>query len=131
MQRINGATLWANMHLLFWLSLVPFATAWMGETKFALLPTALYGLVLILPATAYAILQRVLIAAHPDNKVLARAVGADFKGKLSLFLYASGIALASSIRFCPWGFTDLVAIIWCVPDSRIEKAIRAEAKNND
>ena len=122
-RRINGATLWANMFLLFWLSLVPFATAWMGETHFATLPTAIYGVVLLMPAIGYTILQRVLIAAHIDNALLARAVGRDFKGKLSLVLYAAGIGLAF-VR--PWAAVTayaLVALMWLLPDPRIERAV--------
>ena len=126
-QRINGSTLWANMFLLFWLSLVPFATAWMGETQFAQLPTALYGFVLLMPAIAYTILQRTLIAAHPDNKLLASAVGADLKGKISLVLYASGIALAFLNPFLSLALFGIVAIIWWIPDPRIEKAVAEEA----
>ena len=122
-QRINGATLWANMFLLFWLSLVPFATAWMGDTHFAVVPTAIYGAVLLMPAIGYTILQRVLIAAHPDNKLLASAVGKDFKGKLSLVLYVSGIALAFIAPFLAIALYVAVAIIWWVPDRRIEREV--------
>ena len=121
--RINGATLWANMFLLFWLSLVPFATAWMGETHFATLPTALYGVVLLMPAIGYTILQRVLISAHKDNKLLARAVGSDFKGKISLVLYASGVALAFVKPWLAIILYALVAVIWFAPDKRIEQTV--------
>jgi uncharacterized membrane protein len=122
-QRINGATLWANMGLLFWLSLVPFATAWMGETNFATVPTSLYGATLLMPAIAYTVLQNILIKVHPDNALLKHAVGADWKGKISLVLYAAGIALAF---WQPWASLALyatVALIWLVPDPRIENAV--------
>ena len=128
-QRINGATLWANMFLLFWLSLVPFATAWMGETHFATLPTALYGVTLLMPAIGYSILQRVLIAAHEDNATLARAVGRDVKGIASLLLYVGGIAIA---LYNPWlslALYALVAMIWLVPDPRIEREVADDAES--
>ena len=122
-QRINGACLWANMFLLFWLSLVPFATGWMGETHFATWPTALYGATLLLPAISYTLLQRVLIAAHPDNARLGAAIGRDTKGKFSLLIYATGIAVA---LYNPWislALYTLVALIWLVPDRRIERVV--------
>jgi uncharacterized membrane protein len=122
-QRINGATLWANMVLLFWLSLVPFATAWMGETHFAAVPTAIYGVTLLLPAIAYTLLQNTLIKAHPDNVLLKHAVGADWKGKISLVLYAAGIALASMQPWASLVLYAIVALIWLVPDRRIETAV--------
>ena len=121
--RINGATLWANMFLLFWLSLVPFATAWMGETHFATIPSAFYGCVLLMPAISYTVLQRVLIAAHRDNKLLADAIGRDVKGKTSLVLYVGGIAIAFFNARLALALYALVAIIWLVPDRRIEKVV--------
>ena len=121
--RINGATLWANMFLLFWLSLIPFATAWLGQTHFATLPTALYGVVLLMPAIGYSLLQRVLISAHKDNKLLARAVGSDFKGKISLVMYATGVALAFVKPWLAIILYALVAVIWFAPDKRIERTV--------
>ena len=122
-RRINGATLWANMFLLFWLSLVPFATAWMGETHFAVVPTAVYGVVLLLPAIGYTVLQSVLIGAHPDNAVLKQAVGRDLKGKISLVLYVAGIAAAFVEPGLSLALYAAVALIWLAPDPRIEKVV--------
>ena len=126
--RIDGASLWANMFLLFWLSLVPFATAWMGETHFAKIPTALYGFVLLMPAIGYTILQRVLIAAHDENRVLAQAIGQDWKGKASLALYAAGVALAFVNPLISLLLFAVVAVMWLVPDRRIENALRTDSK---
>lgn len=109
------------MHLLFWLSLIPFVTSWMGENRFASLPVALYGLVLLLAAAAYYILVRALIALHGDNSVLAAAVGRDFKGKVSIVLYAVAIPLAFVVPGVSGGIYALVAVIWLIPDRRIEK----------
>jgi TMEM175 potassium channel family protein len=122
-QHVNGATLWANLHLLFWLSLVPFVTGWMGENHFAALPVAVYGVVLIMAAIAYFILQSCLLALHGKDSALARAVGTDWKGKLSPVLYAIGIA--SSFLYSPLSlaFYVLVALIWLVPDKRIERVL--------
>lgn len=120
-RQVDGRALWANMHLLFWLSLVPFVTAWMGETYFAPLPVAAYGVVLLLAALAYSILVRVLIAIHGAESVLATAIGSDRKGKLSLALYASAVLLAFVSPWPACGLYALVAIIWLVPDQRIEK----------
>ena len=127
-RRINGASLWANMFLLFWLSLVPFSTAWMGETHFATIPTALYGVTLLMPAIGYTILQQVLIAAHPDNRLLADAVGNDRKGKISLAAYAAGIGCAFISPWIALALYALVAAIWLIPDSRIEKTLREETE---
>jgi uncharacterized membrane protein len=121
--RISGRNLWANLHLLFWLSLIPFVTGWMGENHFAALPVALYGVVLLCAACAYWCLQRSLIKAEGPDCVLARAVGGDWKGNLSPVLYAAGVALAF-VR--PWISCVLyvaVAVIWLVPDPRIERAL--------
>jgi uncharacterized membrane protein len=120
-ERINGAVLWANLHLLFWLSLVPFVTGWMGQNHFAAIPTALYGVDLLLCAIAYTILQTTILAQHGANKRLASAVGSDLKGKISLALYAAAIPLAF---YRPWIADTLyivVALIWLAPDPRIEK----------
>ena len=121
--KINGKIMWANLHLLFWLSLVPFLTAWMGQNAFASLPTALYGGVLLLASISYWILQAEIIAEEGPNSKLAVAVGRDRKGKFSSALYAAGIALAC---FRPWIAQLLyvsVALIWLVPDRRIETKI--------
>ena len=122
-QRINGKILWANMHLLFWLSLVPFTTAWMGENHFAPLPTAVYGGVLLLAAIAYYILQRLIIAAQgPDSKLKA-AVGRDFKGKISPFIYLAAILLAFVDERLSRALYVLVALMWLIPDRRIERKL--------
>jgi uncharacterized membrane protein len=118
--RINGKVLWANLHLLFWLSLVPFATGWMGENHFASLPTAVYGVVLLLAAIAYVILQNTIIAAHGEQSKLAIAVGRDLKGKLSPLLYAAAIPLAFVREWIADAIYVLVALMWLVPDRRIE-----------
>jgi uncharacterized membrane protein len=121
--RVNAAIMWANLHLLFWLSLFPFATGWMGENHFTSLPAAVYGAVLLFAAIAYYILQRIIISeAGPDSK-LASSFGRDWKGKLSPLLYAIGIGLAF---FRPWaaGFIYvLVALGWLIPDRRIERVV--------
>ncbi len=124
-ERVNGAALWANMHLLFWLSLIPFATGWMNE-HFDPLPVAAYGVVLISCGTAYFILARVLVAAHGPQSRLARAIGEDFKGVLSLVIYAAAVGVA---YFRPWMACALyvvVALIWLVPDRRIERVLAGE-----
>ncbi len=126
-ERIDGKTMWANLHLLFWLSLVPFTTGWMGENHFAVLPTAFYGIVLFMAAVAYIILQAVLVQVNGSQSTLARAMGSDFKGKISLLFYACAIPLAF---FYPWPSDVLyvtVAIIWLVPDRRIEKSVSEES----
>jgi uncharacterized membrane protein len=120
--RINGAMLWANLHLLFWLSLVPFVTGWMGENHFAPLPTAVYGAVLLLAAIAYTILVRVIIA-HGANKRLAAAVGNDAKGWMSMLFYAVAIPIAFVNQWIADGLYVLVALIWLVPDRRIESKL--------
>ena len=125
-QRISGACLWANMFLLFWLSLVPFTTGWMGETQFATWPTALYGLTLLMPAISYTILQRALIAAHPSNARLGEALGQDAKGKISLLLYAVGVGLAFYNTWVALALFAAVALIWLVPDPRIERIVAKE-----
>ncbi|MBA2303812.1 MAG: DUF1211 domain-containing protein [Acidobacteria bacterium] len=120
-QRVGGGVLWANLHLLFWLSLVPFVTAWMGENHFAPVPTAAYGVVLLLAAIAYTVLQYTIIAVEGRESLLAAAVGRDRKGKLSLVLYV--IAIPAALIW-PWIAGALyagVAILWLVPDRRIER----------
>jgi uncharacterized membrane protein len=122
-ERVNGAVLWANLHLLFWLSLVPFVTAWMGENHFAAVPVALYGCVLLGSGCAYYIMTRVLLASHGPDSLLARALGRDIKGRVSLLLYALAIALAFAWPRLSGLLYATVAIIWLVPDSRIEKLL--------
>jgi uncharacterized membrane protein len=121
--RVSGSILWANLHLLFWLSLVPFVTGWMGENNFAPAPTALYGLALLLAAIAYWILQRTIIADQGPNSVLAKAVGRDLKGKLSPVLYAIAIPCAFIDQRISGALYVLVALIWLIPDRRIERII--------
>ncbi|MCR6629838.1 MAG: TMEM175 family protein [Magnetospirillum sp.] len=127
-QRINGAILWANLHLLFWLSLIPFATGWMGEHHFAATPTALYGGVLLLAAVAYTILERAIIAEQGRDSLLAVAVGSDLKGKLSLLAYAVAIPAAFLDPRLSDGLYVLVALWWLIPDRRIERRL-AERKH--
>ena len=122
-EHVNGAILWANLHLLFWLSLFPFVTGWMGENHFASTPMALYGAVLLMAAVAYLVLQHAIIATQGADCLLAKAVGRDLKGKLSPVLY--GAAIVSAI-FEPWiagGIYVFVALMWLVPDRRIERVI--------
>jgi len=122
-KHVNGAVLWANLHLLFWLSLFPFVTHWMGEHPLGRDPVILYGVVLILAAIAYYILVRALLTCHGSDTVLAKAIGSDFKGRISPVIYAIGIALAF---WQPWlgvALYTLVALIWLVPDRRIERTL--------
>jgi uncharacterized membrane protein len=120
--KVNGGILWANAHLLFWLSLVPFATAWMGENHFAPVPTAVYGVVLIAAAVAYTILVRALIAGGANPR-LAQAIGRDLKGTLSIVIYLAAIGIAFVNVWVADGLYVLVALIWLVPDRRIEQRI--------
>ncbi|HXV14662.1 MAG TPA: TMEM175 family protein [Candidatus Krumholzibacteria bacterium] len=121
--RVNGRILWANMHLLFWLSLVPFTTGWMGENHFASEPTALYGVVLLMAAVAYTILQREIVRAHGPESILAAAVGRDTKGKVSMLAYVAAIALAFVEQWISDGIYIAVALLWLVPDRRIESKL--------
>jgi len=121
---VSGGILWANLHLLFWLSLVPFVTGWMGENHFAPLPTAVYGAVLMLAGVAYLILQSAIIRQQGPGSKLAAAVGKDVKGKLSAALYAFAIPLAFVHQWISDAIYVLVALMWLVPDRRIERAIR-------
>jgi uncharacterized membrane protein len=123
--KVSGAILWANLHLLFWLSLIPFATGWMGENHFAALPTALYGVALLMPAIAYFLLQQLIIAAQGPSSVLKRAIGGDWKGKASPILYAIAIPTAFWSRWISLSVYVLVALIWFVPDRRIERIVSA------
>lgn len=122
-RHVSGAILWANLHLLFWLSLFPFVTGWMGENHFAPAPTALYGVVLLLAAIAYWVLQRAIIASQGSDSLLAKAVGRDVKGKLSPILYALAIPAAFLDRRIAGGLYVLVALMWMVPDRRIERVL--------
>jgi uncharacterized membrane protein len=122
-RHVDGRVLWANLHLLFWLSLTPFVTAWMGETHFADWPVAVYGMVLLLAAIAYYILSRALIALHGGDSVLASAVGRDVKGIVSIVIYVLAIALAFVNAWVAVALYVLVAVIWLVPDRRIEKKL--------
>jgi len=124
-QHVDGRVLWANLHLLFWLSLIPFVTAWMGETGFRAVPIFAYGVVLLLSAVAYTILVRALIARHGHDSVLARAIGSDRKGKLSLAAYLLGLVAAVFDPRVSLGLYVFVAVVWLVPDSRIEKTLRS------
>jgi uncharacterized membrane protein len=120
---VDGRVLWANLHLLFWLSLISFATGWMGENQFAAWPVALYGVILLLAAVAYYILVQALIAAQGRESVLATAIGSDFKGKVSIVIYLAAIPLAFVSAWLACGLYVLVAVIWPVPDRRIEKTL--------
>jgi uncharacterized membrane protein len=122
---VDGAILWANLHLLFWLSLIPFVTAWMGENHFAPVPTAAYGLILLLAAIAYLILQYTILRREGADSVLRTAVGHDWKGKLSPALYAVAIPLALSLPWMAGLLYSLVAVVWLIPDPRIERALSA------
>jgi uncharacterized membrane protein len=121
--RVSGTILWANTHLLFWLSLIPFATAWLGENNVAPLPTALYGLALLMPAIAYNLLQTAIVRVNGADSSLAKALGADIKGKISPLIYIIGIALAFVSPWLSIAMYALVALIWLIPDRRIEKAL--------
>ncbi len=122
--RVTGTTLWANLHLLFWLSLFPFATGWMGENHFAQTPSAVYGGVLLMAAIAYYILQRVIMSSDGPESVLRRAIGSDWKGKLSPILYVVAILTTFWAKWIAQGIYVLVALIWLIPDRRIENALR-------
>lgn len=121
--RVDGLILWANAHLLFWLSLVPAATAWWGDNLSAPVPVAVYGFVLLMPAIAYYLLQKAILHRHGRNSVLAEALGRDLKGKLSPVLYAAAIGLAFIYPWASVAIYVLVAVIWLVPDRRIENKI--------
>jgi uncharacterized membrane protein len=122
-EQVNGAILWANMHLLFWLSLIPFVTGWMGENGFAPAPTALYGLVLFMAAVAYWVLQRTIIFHQGRDSLLAKAIGRDIKGKVSPILYLIAIPSAFVHQWIAQALYVLVALMWLIPDRRIERAI--------
>lgn len=122
-ERVTGGVLWANLHLLFWLSLIPFVTGWMGANHFAATPTALYGAVLLLAALAYHVLVLAILRAPGGNPVLAAAIGRDVKGKISPLVYVAAIPLAYVSPWIANGLYLLVALVWLVPDRRIEKAV--------
>jgi uncharacterized membrane protein len=124
-QHVDGRVLWANLHLLFWLSLIPFTTAWMGENHFAAEPVALYGIILLLAAIAYFLLVRALLALHGRQSTLATALGSDAKGKLSVVIYAVAVPLAYIAWWLAYSLYVIVAIIWLVPDQRIEKTLKS------
>ena len=122
-EHVNGSVLWANLHLLFWLSLTPFVTNWMGENQFAAWPVALYGLVMLCAAIAYFILVRTLLSLHGLESVLATALGRDFKGKISIVIYFVAIPLAFVRSWLACALYVFVAIMWLVPDRRIERTV--------
>ena len=122
--KVSGSVLWANLHLLFWLSLFPFATGWMGENHFAAMPSALYGVVLLMAAVAYWMLQQTIIASEGPASVLKSAIGGDWKGKLSPLLYIAAIASAFWVQWPALALYVLAALLWLVPDRRIENALQ-------
>ena len=122
-QKINGPILWANLHLLFWLSLFPFVTGWMGENHFSTWPVAVYGTALLMAAIAYYILELALLKLHGRNSQLATALGSDLKGKLSILVYATAIPLSFVERWLAFGLYVVVAVMWLIPDRRIEKVL--------
>jgi uncharacterized membrane protein len=122
-EKVTGPILWANLHLLFWLSLIPITTGWMGENHFSAAPTALYGVVLLMAAIAYFILQDLIIASQGPDSLLKKAVGRDWKGKMSVALYAAAILVAFRLHRVSQGIYVLVALIWLIPDRRIERVI--------
>jgi uncharacterized membrane protein len=123
---VNGRILWSNLHLLFWLSLVPVTTGWMGENEFASWPVALYGAVLLMCGVAYYILTRALLAHHPASSPLARAIGSDFKGRISVVLYLAAVPLAFVNRWVALALYVGVVLTWLVPDRRIERTVGAD-----
>jgi uncharacterized membrane protein len=125
-RRITGGILWANTHLLFWLSLVPFSTAWLSETNFARAPVAFYGLTLLAPAIAYFLLSRALIRTGALAPKVAEAIGADVKGWISMAFYVCGVALAFAHPYASMGLYAIVAVIWFIPDPRIEQRLEVE-----
>lgn len=125
-RRVSSGVLWANLHLLFWLSLVPFTTRWIGENHDAALPTAVYGLNLLLAAVAYWMLQQAIIRNDGQNSLLRKAIGRDLKGRLSLLLYALAVLAAFAAAWLAQAIYVLVALIWIIPDRRIEQALLEE-----
>jgi len=129
--RVSGGVLWANLHLLFWLSLVPFVTAWMSETGFATVPTAAYGIVLLLAALAFTLLKNTLLRAQGGDSRLRTAIGRDLKGKVSPILYTVGIGLSFVAEWLGIAAYVLVALIWLVPDRRVERTLGQAAEDED
>ena len=127
-KQVNGRALWANMHLLFWLSLIPVATAWMGENHFSLFPVILYGFILLMAGVAYYILSQTLIRIHSGNKELAAAIGSDRKGKLSVIILALAIILSFVHTWISMALYVLIAIMWFIPDRRIERKLENEQR---
>ena len=125
--RVTGLILWANLHLLFWLSLVPFTTAWLGENEFAATPAAAYGIVLLAAALAYFALQEAIIREQGPNSMLARAVGRDGKGKLSPVMYATGIGLSFVDNWLAVAVYVAMALVWLIPDRRVERTMAAQS----
>lgn len=128
---VSAGVLWANLHLLFWLSLFPFVTGWMGENHFAPYPTALYGVIMLMAAIAYWILQQRIIANQGERSLLARAVGSDLKGKMSPVLYIIAIASTFFEHRIAWAIYVLVAVMWLIPDRRIEKVLDGQTPQGD
>ena len=127
-RRVSGGILWANLHLLFWLSLIPFVTGWMGENHFARVPVAMYGVVLLCAAGAYYILTRALLAQHERDSPIARALQSKLKEKMSIVLYAAAIVVSAVSASIACGFYVIVAIMWLVPDRRIEQTLAERAE---
>jgi uncharacterized membrane protein len=125
--RVDGAMLWANLHLLFWMSLMPFATAWMGESHFAPLPTAIFGVSLLMPALAWYVMKLVIIRVQGQDSAFARMVGRDFKGVVSPVLYAAGIGFAFINPWISDAIYFLVALMWLIPERRVERLIKPES----
>ncbi|MCC6350121.1 MAG: DUF1211 domain-containing protein [Candidatus Eisenbacteria bacterium] len=123
-QHVNGRVLWANLHLLFWLSLLPFVTAWMGETGFGAVPAFAYGVVLLMAAIAYYLLVRALLALHGSETALARAIGGDFKGRISVVMYLTALATTFFVPGLALALYAAVAVVWLVPDRRIEDTLK-------
>lgn len=131
LSKVNGKVLWANLHLLFWLSIIPVATGWMGEHNFAKASLTLYGVILMLCAISYHILQTIIIQAEGGkNSILSKALGADFKGKISIVLYILGIVVSFFNEWISGSFYLVVALLWLIPDKRIERVFTSEQKNN-
>lgn len=129
--KVTGSILWANLHLLFWLSLFPFFTSWVGSTHFAKVPVLLYGVDLLLAALAFFILQKLIMRVQGENSLLRHAVGSDIKGKLSLFLYSSGIVVANFSVYVAFSLYIVVAIMWFIPDRRIETHMDADHDHDE